>query len=378
MRSCPKTETPFRQSNSKSGANLKSIGQLDVMLLTKHLSEFPRVCLISLFLCIFMAGYAIAEPPLGTEDVHEKNTSSVSDHKGFNSITKSELKMENDQSYNFDLGSLVNLFGILVGVWLILWQMKRQHRSSLALQRENLRAELKLQIYKELAGKISDASQKTIDVVTMVRLIIPNFISYFQEFSHVTSPSPVPDREPRIRNAHFEALSSISQLISKLEEYEIVNPNLPIFRTAFRAAHHDIEKAFWPLHDILLQYLPHDVPKDRQIQLGTDVILSKVPDQQGLDKIRRASERYDEAISDASCYLYDLAREAQNALLGGLFDHTIPPRKPIDPRHVVITTSPNDIDRLKKYFKEETALGRENQRIESEVRESLKDDIDST
>ncbi len=70
MRSCPKTETPFRQSNSKSGANLKSIGQLDVMLLTKHLSEFPRVCLISLFLCIFMAGYAIAEPPLGTEDVH--------------------------------------------------------------------------------------------------------------------------------------------------------------------------------------------------------------------------------------------------------------------------------------------------------------------
>ena len=75
---------------------------------------------------------------------------------------------------------------------------------------------------------------------------------------------------------------------------------------------------------------------------------------------------------EAGCYVYDLAREAQNIFLGDIFSNRIPLRKPIDPKYIVISTEPEEVAKLKKYFLEETEWGKDQKRVENAIRESVK------
>jgi len=58
----------------------------------------------------------------------------------------------------FDYGFLTNLFAILVSASLIIWQINRQHKNNIKLQRENNREKLKLELYTEYRKTISEAS----------------------------------------------------------------------------------------------------------------------------------------------------------------------------------------------------------------------------
>ncbi len=333
--------------------------------------NFPRLILVTLFLFFVTVEHTTAKDPMDS-DIKEITTGDSSCLKDEVLDSKTKIAGKNIKLNSFDYDPLINLIGIMVAAFLIIWKMDRQHKSSLQLQRENFRAELRLQIYKEIGQKISDALEKILEVGNMVRSTGLRFDTYFQELSLGITPSPIPDREKRIRSAHFEALKSITQLVSKMEEYEIVNPNLSIFRAALNASHYDIMENFWPLQSNLLLYLPHDIPKEKQQQLGMEVIIPKLPDKEGLKKIKTIVAKYDESTLDAATYIYDLAREAQNTLLGELFDHRIPQREPIDPKHIVITTDPDNIERIEKYFREQTNWGKRKRDAENRVKESLR------
>ena len=57
------------------------------------------------------------------------------------------------------MDQLINFLIVLVGVLLIVWQMDRQHKSNLEIQKENHREGLRLNIYKEL----KELTNKTVD-----------------------------------------------------------------------------------------------------------------------------------------------------------------------------------------------------------------------
>jgi hypothetical protein len=70
-------------------------------------------------------------------------------------------------------------------------------------------------------------------------------------------------------------------------------------------------------------------------------------------------------------YLYDLNVEIQNTLLINLFPNKAPRRVPLDPKFKVISTEPNEIDSLRKYFEEETDWGKKKKQAEQDVLKQL-------
>ena len=71
-------------------------------------------------------------------------------------------------------------------------------------------------------------------------------------------------------------------------------------------------------------------------------------------------------------YLYDLNVELQNIFLSKLFNNKVPRRQPLDPKIKVISTeSKEELEKLRKYFEEETNWGRNKQRSKQEVLNKL-------
>lgn len=273
---------------------------------------------------------------------------------------------------NFDFGPFINLLGIFVTASLIIWQLGRQYKDNIRLQRENNREKLKLELYTEYRKAISYASEHVGSTGTNARIIVTHFNIFVDQISKGISPIPISDREPAFREAYFKANNSITNLIFVLEEYEIINPNFEIFRTAFSYASHCMTEAFFPFQQVLLEFLPYDVPLQDQARLGTDVIIPKIPSKIDLNKISKVAQAYIDAAMEANCYVSDLAKEAQNIFLGNLFSNRLQPRKPIDPRHLVISTEPQEVAKLKNYFMEETEWGKNWKRVKEEIRQEVK------
>jgi hypothetical protein len=160
---------------------------------------------------------------------------------------------------------------------------------------------------------------------------------------------------------------AVVNLFKTLESYDIITPNLGIFRIALSSASHDLNNAFTLLFSELLRFLPVDVPEDRVKELG--IIEPPMPTQDQLETIEHLADQYYKATVDVGCYLYDLSVEAQNILLGKLFGHRLSPRQPSDPKIKVISTDADRVKELKKYFQEETEWGRK----ESEIRQRLQE-----
>ena len=270
----------------------------------------------------------------------------------------------------FDLP--ISLLGILISASLIIWQIDKQHRNNFELQKENSREKLKLEIYTEYSKTIYDASNKTILANSSASAIVMNFNFFVDQISKGRTPLPISKREPIFRETHFAAIDSITALLFALEKYEIINPNLEIFRTAFSYAQSCMSEAYNPFQTVLLEFLPQDVPLQEQVKLGTDVIIPKSPSKEDFQRILEVAQPYIDATMEVISYTSDLSKEAQHIFLGNLFCHRIPPRKPIDPKYVVISTEPKEVVKLKKYFLEETEWGKEQKRVNDEVHQSVK------
>jgi len=52
-----------------------------------------------------------------------------------------------------------------------------------------------------------------------------------------------------------------------------------------------------------------------------------------------------------SCYLNDLSREAQNRLLGAVFEQEVHPRMPLDPDALVISSRKEDLPKIEERLK---------------------------
>ncbi|GEM_PF-2134516 len=272
----------------------------------------------------------------------------------------------------FDLDFFIKLVAIVVSALLIIWQLNRQHKNNLKLQRENNKEKLKLEIFKEYSKVITEASEKIESIHGAANSITISLTGYSTSVSMGLNPSPISQREVIFRDGHFEALKALTDLMFLLEKYEIINPNLKIFDAAFACAHYDMSKTFPPFHEILMKYLPYDVPKTNQERLGTNVMIPQIPSKDDIIKVSEIAQPYIENLLDAQTYIYDLGREAQNILLGSLFNNRIPIRKPINHKFVAISTSPEDVEKLKKYFYEETEWGKEQKKTEEEVKEAVK------
>lgn len=248
------------------------------------------------------------------------------------------------------LGNALTAIGMVVSVGVVLFQLGKQHRSSLKLQRNNAREALKLKVYELLGEKAQDFSDAESEAGSYARSITREFESASWR-ARIGLPSETTTlRAQELSRLHFSASSALTELIVTIENWEIAFPAAVLFRVAFSSANYDIEGAFSPFFSALLRHLPTDLPD------GT-VINQALPSVEQFDELKKLLEAYTESRATLRTYTHDLVVEAQNLLLSKLFKRRVKIRKPIDPTYKVVTSA--DTDALMYYFKNETPAGRE-------------------
>ena len=270
----------------------------------------------------------------------------------------------------------VTFVGIVIAAFMIVWQMGKQHRSSLDLQKENARAGIRAEIYSTLIDGINEAASAQINASSYVRFLPVSLRIYRDNTRLVMNPLPVKERSEEMRQRHYEMTNSIIRLLSIFESYVIAVPEFGVFQDAFNSAIHDVGEAFDPLFQGTLRILPVDAPAaqdagrvvNEQGPLPAHVIAPLTDNEfQELDQL---VERYLDAAGDIACYIYDLRVEAQNALLSDLYpNQRAPRREPRDPIYRVVTVE--NAEELKAYFRNETPWGRNMQRIDEETRRDV-------
>ncbi len=237
------------------------------------------------------------------------------------------------------LGYLINVASIIIGALIVIWQMGRQHRNSLALQKRTMRDQMHLEIYKEIAEKIQVSIHALSNTMSnIVHLPLKFSVQRMIQTTLQLEQKPIEDRAQSIIDLHFNASKSIISLMATMETYEIAIPNFTMFRHYFSEQLQLFDKMFLDFHEEVIQFLPIDVSEDQAQKLGTKVIVRKSPDDEQINKLKTLANKYQEVCINLQAYITDLGTDAQNNLLGSLFDHKLPPRKPGDPSKIVLTT----------------------------------------
>lgn len=270
------------------------------------------------------------------------------------------------------LTPLVTFVGIIVTAVIIIWQIGRQYRIVMELQKDNTRQRLNLEIYNYIRSHINLVSNTANEANSYLYGIPSSFITY--RIMHQKGIKPVipKQRSDKLIEINSELNGKVIELMTILEDFQIVNPHLYIFHTAFNTALYDLHEKYEPMFHELLKYLPIDVPEDQINHLGTKVMLHSLPNDEQLKNLERLINDYGTVIYDILMYLYDLRVEAQNLLLGDLFKIQLSPREPTDPNYIVIKTDPETVKNLIKYFEEETAWGKHRKEVDERVRKELK------
>jgi len=259
------------------------------------------------------------------------------------------------------VAQVIPIASIVVGFLIVLLQLNRQHKNQLALQQENHKKQLLLEIHREFTKVSEKCSQITIDTGIYI-YTIPSCISIYMSAcklseKHRFQPKPVDKRTVVCNNKNSNLHISLCDVISLCEKYQIVHPELmEIFKLAMLSVSFDLDIAYRSLQNDLENMLPIDVP-DKNGSLQTFNI--KQYSEEEIDKLKQLVNVYYDKINEVQEYLYDLNIEIQKLFLGGHFPNILESRKPIDPSRIVITSEPENMKELKKYFGEESPRGKE-------------------
>jgi hypothetical protein len=269
------------------------------------------------------------------------------------------------------IGHALTIIGISAATITVIWQLGRQHRSSLLLQRDNAREALKVQLHEILVQKVRKLSSACVNA-GMYAFMIPFHVENYQtQVARGMRPSPIKDRASEFSRLHFAVNSALVELIEEFEAWSIAFPGLEVFQMALNSANHDAQREFDPLSTALLTVLPFDPPPEALPHTPTQTVQSTLSsDEQA--HLKEVVQRYKDAMDVIGCYVHDLAIESQNNLLSGLFERRIPSRKPIDPSYKVISTEPAVAKQLLHHFENESSWGRANKVAEAEVKAGLR------
>lgn len=272
---------------------------------------------------------------------------------------------------------LVMILPLLAGVVTVIYQIERQHKDNNRLQLSNHKEELKLKVYKEISEYVSYAMQSYEGNQILINSLMRQYHSCIicQDANRNLHPK-IYTKYTELSGVHSRMSRSLTQLMCKLAEYEIVDKNIGIFSVALKSAVDLILEKYLEFQRHIFYYLPNDISKERKEQLGVSIEYIKSPTEQDIEAIEHSFNSYTDANLEGYCFVSDLSREAQNILLGNLFNNQVPPREPSDSRYVVVTTKPEEIERLKVYFTEKDDDGLTQHQKDFMARSKTRDESD--
>lgn len=244
---------------------------------------------------------------------------------------------------------VMSAIGLIVSVGIVLYQLGRQHKSSLELQRSNSREALKLRIYEIFIEKAKAFAEAELRASSYARSMQRDLESAKFAIEIGLRPQVSMIRAAEFSRLNYEAARSLTEVIFSIEQWEVAFESGELFRIAFSSATHDIDDAFLPLYHEAIRIFPTDLPSGGTVD-------QPLPDAERLAAFSRLVDDYTEVRSTLRTYTHDLVVDAQNTLLSELFNRQVAYRNPIDPRFKVLRSK--DKEELIRYFQTETAAGR--------------------
>jgi hypothetical protein len=246
---------------------------------------------------------------------------------------------------------LVAILPMPVAAVIVIYQMQRQHKDNKHLQLSNHKEELKLKVYKEISECVGYAQKCHTENHALINKLISQYHNCIIFKDPVRNPHPKIDiKQTELSGVNSRMLKSLIKLMYKLEEYEIVNKYIEIFRVALYSVHELALEMHLEFQRHIFIYLHVDVSKETQERLGVSIEHVNSPTEQDLEVIEDSFWSYSDALFEVSSFVGDLSKGAQNILLGALFNNQVTPRKPLEPHYVVVTTKPEEQERLRAYF----------------------------
>lgn len=261
------------------------------------------------------------------------------------------------------LGPLVTIIAAIIGALAIVLQLGRQHRNESARQTENLKGQLRLQVYQEFSARLSTAAD-ALGTAAMYAFTGPTHAEIFgNQSARGFTPNPIPDRALKFLEVNSAAANEVTEVVSLIEKYFIIHPDLDVFRMALSAGSHDLRSSFHALFQYMLTHFPMDV----QTPGGPKVDNIKVLSPEEFEQLKGLATAYHGAATDLDCYLMDMRVELQTLFLSYLFPNTVPRRRPADPSKKVITLAPLNVKSLRQHFLRNTEWGKNAVNSELEV-----------
>lgn len=217
---------------------------------------------------------------------------------------------------------VLSVVTLVVGFVVLGWQLRRQHENTRAVNRQQSRDRLKLDIYNEIARRIEATSAPIAEAGTTPTAVVEEF--------RIRTQSQMSSRHTPVslRALGVEAGRAILGLMAVLETYEIVMPEFVAFRRELAERHAK-------LGDDLSAFITYALPYVAVADNGTP--LRWPPDDTAMEWMSFHAGFATRTSLELVGVITDLRIEAQNYLLGELFERPLPKRAPSDPSIKVVS-----------------------------------------
>ncbi len=236
--------------------------------------------------------------------------------------------------------TIVQALGFFGAIGTAIYQLKKQRD----LQYERYKTELKLKVYEKLAEDIENSSPA--GIATSLHIICGGLDDARKKIVERGKYVPPPFSPDSINNDYREVLSKLLKVAGTIEKYEIISPNLPLFREVLVKKIRELSNAYMPLINIL----PYVLLSEKGINEADKLMIFQDADVKVLEE-RIAS--FSNIAWDITGFLSDIQVEMQNSLLGAFFDRKLPTRVP-KTQGLLVLTSENEamLRKAKDYLNE--------------------------
>lgn len=293
--------------------------------------------------------------------------------KDTNEILASASQKEDswDVWTKYHIPNFLQSIAILVGIFVVVWQVNKQHKSNVEVQNEKLRCDLRLQLREEINRHIDKLNALTVSASGFPNALKISILVAKSDAEFGKVSKPLPQRVPAFNRVNYDIGGVAIELIKTIERYELVVPQLKIFQLALNVFLHDFNAVSSEYMRVLLTFLPFDASDEDRLRTGVSVYNRPLPEQRQLIEIQLIGDKYAEVLYNLGSWIYDLNIEIQNLALGHLFKKDkLPSRNPIDPNCIVIKTDKESMEKLTSYFENETDWGKSKIEAEKSAKEA--------
>lgn len=272
------------------------------------------------------------------------------------------------------ISGTVQIVIFLLGVGVVLLQLKKQYTANIKVQHDKIRSDIKIQIRNEVEEIIDALTNAEVTAGGFPNRLSNSIIIYQSSKKFGITPSPLPQRVPDFNQHNSNVMDGVIKLICTIERYEIAMPELKVFQTALNVFSEDFRRISAVYMEQLLTFLPFENSEEVKTKTGISAFDRPLPDDTKLGIIQAIGKDYQEILGDLGNWIFDLRVCIQNLAYGHLFpNNRAKIRKPIDPKYKVINPDdPRAIKDLMHHFENNTSWGENKKKIENEVKAALK------